>query len=327
LAEILSQEEINALIEAYKATGGSEEHTSVSDREVRSYDFARPDKFCKEHLRALNLIHNKHGASLAAALTNTLRIETQMSLLALDQLTYKDYCSTLPEGTVFVEVSLEPLTSIGVFEFNPLLVSMCVELLAGSPIIPEKSIENITEIDRAIMKPIVDLSLRKYAEAWAATVPVKAAVKSLTTESATRQVLLPSEPVLICCYEVTFGGRGSLMSICLPAAAIEAVLPVLTLGMSVDKSASQVVEVNPELMRTFEEVSVNCRAVLGTTRMPVSEVANLEEGDLIQLPVKSESPAQLWVENVPVFLGALGKSGRVLALKITETLKKTDLAA
>ena len=76
MADILSQDEINALIESYKATGGAEETRKASDRRLRLYDFTRPDKFCKEHLRALNLIHAKHGALLAVSLAAMLRLDT-----------------------------------------------------------------------------------------------------------------------------------------------------------------------------------------------------------------------------------------------------------
>lgn len=321
MADLLSQEEINALIEAYKSAGGSEERSNMPDKDVRAYDFARPDKFCKEHLRALNLIHNKHCASLAAALTNALRIDVQISLLALDQMIYKDYCSTLAEGTFLVEVSLEPLASVGVFEFSPLLVAMCVELLAGSPTVSDTSTLTITEIDRAIMKPLVELSLRKYAEAWASYVAFKPQLKSLTTESSTRQILLPSEPVLICGCEVSIAGHSSLMSMCLPAAAIEAILPVLTFGMSLDAKSKKSAEINQQVKKTFEEVTLDCRALLGATSLSVDEVTNLEVGDLIRLPVKQDGLSELWVGNVPVFRGTLGRSGRTLAIKITETLK------
>jgi flagellar motor switch protein FliM len=324
VADLLSQEEINALIEAYKSTGGSEDYSTMSNKVLRAYDFARPDKFCKEHLRALDLIHNKHGASLAAALTNALRVDTQISLLALDQLTYKDYCATLPEGTFIVEVGLEPLASVAVFEFNPGLVSMCVEVLAGSPTVSKEAPTPVTEIDRAIMRPIVELSLRKYAEAWASYVVFKTQIKSIASESSTRQILLPSEPVLICCCEVSLVGHSSLMSMCLPAAAIEAILPVLTLGMSLDPNAKKATTINQQVMRTFEDVTLQCRALLGSTSLPVSEVTNLEVGDLIRLPVKAEGSSELWVENVPAFRGTLGRSGRTLALKITDSLKPPE---
>ena len=131
MADIISQDEINALIESYNATGGAEEAGKPGDRQLRLYDFARPDKFCKEHLRGLNLIHAKHGASFAISLAAMFRADIQVNLLALDQLTYREYCASVPDSALFAEVGLEPLTSIAIFELDPSLVAACVDLLAG----------------------------------------------------------------------------------------------------------------------------------------------------------------------------------------------------
>ena len=320
MPELLSQEEINALTEAYKASNGAEDHPVTSDKQVRAYDFARPDKFCKEHLKALNLIHAKHGASLAISLTTMLRLDTQVSLLAIDQLAWKEYCASAPEGTLFAEVSLDPLTSFAVFEFNPSLVCACVDMLAGSPAVSKIAEAKISEIDKAVMRRVVDLALKKYAEAWSSSVAFKPKVNILTIESGTRQALLPSEAVLMCAYEVTLGSHSSLMSVCIPASAVEAVLPVLTLGRTLNVSDQHAIVVNEAVRKTFEQVEVECRGILGRTTLPLGDIAELEVGDLIRLPVRSDGCAERWVENVRAFAGTLGRAGRSLAIKVAQVM-------
>ncbi len=328
MSSILSQDEINALIEAYKATGGSEDGArSGADKRIRLYDFSRPDKFCKEHLRALNLIHSKHGALLAVALASILRTDTQINLLALDQLTYREYCASVPDGTVFAEVALEPMAPMAIFEFNPSLVGMWVDLLAGGSVPSPTSGGKITEIDRAVVKPVVELSLRKYAEAWSATVDLKPRVNVITTESSTRQVLLPSEGVLVCGYEVGIGENVSMMSVCIPASAVETVLPALALGRSLNSGTQKVERINETLKRSFEDVEVDCRAILGRTMLPLADVMDLDVGDVIRLPVRTDQDAEVWVENVPTFAGSLGRSGRKLAVKISKLLSTASISS
>ncbi len=71
-------------------------------------------------------------------------------------------------------------------------------------------------------------------------------------------------------------------------------------------------------MKSFSEIEVECRAILGRTSLSVEEVSDLEVGDLIKLPTKESGLAEFWVENIPTFVGPLGLSGKNLALKITE---------
>lgn len=325
MADALSQDEINALMEAYKATGGKEIGEKAPEKQIRLYDFARPDKFSKEHLKSLNGIHAKHGAAFAAGLASLLRIGSQADLLAVDQLAYREYCASVPDGTLFVEVSLEPLTSTAIFEFNPLFVSACVDLLSGGVNVFKAASTEITEIDKAIMIPVVEMALRKYAEAWSSCVAFEPKIVTISTEPTSRQVLLASEAVLVCGYEVSVGETVSMMSICIPASAVEAVLPSLTLGRTLNTSSRRLDKASESLRKSFDVVDLKCHAVLGKTNISLGEVVDLEVGDLIKLPTKADGELEFWVENIPAFSGKLGISGKKLAVKISDSISEVDM--
>ncbi|MCE5198517.1 MAG: flagellar motor switch protein FliM [Armatimonadota bacterium] len=320
MADVLNQQEINALIEAFKATGGDESNTKAAEKQIRLYDFTRPDKFSKDHLRSLNSIHVKHGASFASALAAMLRVQTRADLLALDQLTYREYCASVPEGTLFVEVDLKPLTTAAIFEFNPQLISMCVDLLAGGSLSSSVQSTGISEIDKAIVRPVIDLALKQYVEAWSYCMTLKPTIVNISSEASTRQLLLPAEAVMVCGYEVSVGESVSMMSVCIPASAIEPVLPALTMGHILNAAGGSPDNADPALMKSFEAVSVECRVILGRTHLSIGDVADLEVGDLIRLPTRENGNAEVWVENVPAFAGSLGLSGKNLAVKIAKTL-------
>ncbi len=321
--DALNQDEINALLETFTATSGQESSSKAVGKQVKIYDFARPDKFSKDHLRALNSINMKHGALFGSAMATLLRVQTHADLLALDQLTYREYCVSVPENTLFVEVDLKPLTSTAVFEFNPLLVSMWVDLLAGGMTNDGSSVGSISDIDKAIVKPVVELALRHYTEAWGCCLTLKPSIVSMSTESSMRQILLPSEAVLVSGYEVTVGESVSMMSICLPASAIEPVLPALTLGRSMTAVRSHDAA-DPALLKSFEGVSLDCKVVLGRTSLSFGELADLEVGDLIKLPMNEQSSAELWVGSVAAFRGSPGVSGNKVAIKIENCIDSAE---
>lgn len=320
MGEVLNQSEVDALISVYKATGGAEMDTQ-EEKEVRLYDFARPDKFSKEHLKSLNIIHTKHGTAFAIAASSKLHVPVQVNKLPVDQLAYREYCASVPEGTLFVEARLDPLASTAIFEFNPTLVSACVDLLAGGAT-PSVVTSDITEIDKVVMRSIVDLTLKKYAEAWSSCVAFRPEIVSLSTDNNARQVLLPGEGVLVCGYEVSIGGCVSMMSICLPSAAIEAVLPALTVGRTLNIPGRRLdSQATAALDKVFRGVAMECHAVLGRTNLPLQDLVDLGVGDLISLPIKANGLAEVWIENVAAFSGALGLSGSNLAIKIAQRIE------
>lgn len=318
MGEALSQSEVDALIAGYVESGGKEAN-AADEIEVRLYDFARPDKFSKERLKSLNIIHSKHGTSFGIAASAKLRTPVQVNRLPIDQLAYREYCASIADGTLFVEARLEPLTSTAIFEFNPSLVSACVDLLAGGSS-PSGAVSDVTEIDKAVMRPMVELSLKKYAEAWATCVPFKPQIVSMSVDSNSRQILLPSEAVLVCGYEIVIGECTSMMSICLPSAAVEAIFPALTVGRTLNSGGRRDDEFIHALNNAFEGVSMQCHAVLGRTDMALKEIVDLDIGDVIALPVRSDGQAEVWVGDVPVFAGVPGLAGKSLAIKIAKKL-------
>lgn len=324
MGEILTQAEIDALVSAYRAAGGGKTQEKVQHRNVRLHDFSRPDKFSNEHIRLLNQIYARHGSNLASVLCSVLRRDTQMSLLNLEQLTYREYCASVPERTLSVEAAIEPLSDFAIFEFNPVFVSACIDMLTGAPSISTTVSSDFTDIDKAIMKRVVEVALEKYAEVWANVVTIEPRIVALTNELTAGDAWMPSEPVLVGGYEVTVADKTSMMSVCVPSAAIQSVLPALVLGKRPNAPARRSDKAYEALQRSFGEVSVQCQAILGRTSLSVGEIADLQVGDLIQLPTKPNGEAELWIENVAGFAGVLGRSGEHLAMKISRALSDFD---
>ncbi|NLN76659.1 MAG: hypothetical protein GX139_10150 [Armatimonadetes bacterium] len=324
MGELLSQSEVDALLSVYKAATPVDRH-SRHDKEVRLYDFARPDKFSKEHLKSLNIIHTKHGAGFAVAAAIKLRASVQATRLPVDQLAYREYCASISDGSLFVEAKLDPLTSTAIFEFNPALVSACVDLLAGGAA-PSQLVSEITDIDKMVMMPIIDLVIKKYAEAWSTCVPFKPEIVSVSTDPNARQVLLQGEGVLVCGYEVTIGECVSMMSVCVPTAAVEAVLPALTVGRTLNiPGRRHDAQATSALRKAFDEVPLECRAVLGRTQLPVQDVIDLAVGDVISLPIKTTDMAEVLIEDIPAFEGVLGLSGSSRAIKIANKIGPNEV--
>ncbi|MFQ3549953.1 MAG: flagellar motor switch protein FliM [Armatimonadota bacterium] len=324
MADVLSQDEINALLETYESTNAADGADKGTERTVRLYDFARPDKFSKDHLRTLNMIHSKHGAAFGGSLAGLLRVASQVELLALDQLTYREYAASVPNTTLFVEVELEPLSPLAIFEFNPSFVATCVDLLAGGTVVNHTGAISITDIDKAIVVPVVELALKKYVDAWSQFVNIEFKILSMSTDSTTRQVLLPSEAVLVCGYEITVGEHMSMMSVCIPTVAIETVLPKLSVTRAANTSSKQFEKANEALKRSFEQVELNVKAYLGRTSLSFEDIINLEVGDLIRLPTKSNGEVEVRVEDISAFCGILGSSDGNLAVQITRKTNDLD---
>jgi flagellar motor switch protein FliM len=329
MSDILSNEEINALLSAYRAaeSQGRGSREKQADQQVRLYDFARPDKFSRDHIRTLHSIHNKYATGFSITLAALLHVAVQADLLCVDQVTYREYCTSVPENTLFCDVSLEPLTGTAIFEFNPPIAGACVDGLTGGSGIAFSHDSDLTEIDRASTVKVIETLLKKYEEAWAPYIGLKAAVREADLLGSFNQTFLPSEPVLVCAYEVRIGQTVGMMSVCIPAAAVEAILPNLSAGRTVSASSRQTPAVADALQESLQDVEMQCTAILGRTTLSMGEIVNLREGDIIRLETGPESEIEFWVGDTKTGLAIPGRSGRRLGLRVTRLAKNARKAA
>ena len=66
MSEVLSQSEIDNLLKALNSGElDVDEIKDKDEKQVKNYDFARPTKFSKEHLRTLEIIFEHYGRLLS----------------------------------------------------------------------------------------------------------------------------------------------------------------------------------------------------------------------------------------------------------------------
>src|SRR6266849_6594164 len=118
MSKTLSQWEIDALLNSIgsydSATTGAGGAVgvlpSISERSIKLYDFRRPDRFSKEHIRAIQNIHETIARVTASSLSSCLRSATTVSLSSIEQVVYDEYVHQLSNPTLVNLVELQPLS-------------------------------------------------------------------------------------------------------------------------------------------------------------------------------------------------------------------------
>lgn len=120
MADILSQEEIDALLEVVEEEGDtlSSEAEPTDTRQVILYDFKRPNRVSKEQLRAVKGIHDKMARNLASQISSIMRSIVEIQLHSVDQMTYGEFLMSLPSPTSFNVFSIKPLDGNCIIEIK-----------------------------------------------------------------------------------------------------------------------------------------------------------------------------------------------------------------
>jgi len=170
MAEILSQEEIDALLEVVEDEEAVEEIGTGPDlleqRQITLYDFKRPNRVSKEQLRSIRALHDKMARNLASDISSLMRSIVEVQLHSVDQMTYGEFLMSLPSPTSFNVFSLKPLDGKGVIEINPSIVFPMIDRILGGPGIPFEANREFTDIELNLLEQILRVITQNMKEVW-----------------------------------------------------------------------------------------------------------------------------------------------------------------
>ena len=184
MTDILSQNEIDELLAALsKGDVKAEEIKSKdTDRQVKTYDFKRPNKFSKEQLHTLNVIHE----NFARLLTHTF--------LHSSDLINKRFCGT-NDYNEFISV---PTTIVGsqgfttkgavIIEINPSISFAIIDRLLGGSGEYNQKPESLPR-SKIIIQKVFDRMTTILHDAWEDIVDVNPVLEKLETNSQFIQLL------------------------------------------------------------------------------------------------------------------------------------------
>ena len=111
MADVLSQNEIDALLKQL-STGelDADDFTETKSVKVKEYDFSRPAKFSKEHLRTLEIIFEHYGRLLSSNLPAYLRKNVQVEVMNSEAVTYSEFSNALSNPVLLGVVNMAPLS-------------------------------------------------------------------------------------------------------------------------------------------------------------------------------------------------------------------------
>ncbi len=326
MAEILSQEEIDALLEVVEEENVSpEELDNIPDileqRQVTLYDFKRPNRVSKEQLRSIRAIHDKMVRNLASDISSLMRSIVEIHLHSVDQMTYGEFLMSLPSPTSFNVFSLKPLDGKGVIELNPSIVFPMIDRLLGGPGLPFENTREFTDIELNLLDQILRAITQNMKEAWAPIMEMYPIIEAKESSPNVVQIVAQNEIVVMIVMEIVIGQTSGMMNICYPVITIESLLPKLASRDLMLSETSSRKSRNKELRALLGGAKIELEAVLGYAYLNMHEILNLEVGDIIKLDRPANDTVVVKIDGREKFIADFGIRRFRRAIKIKEILK------
>ncbi|MCM8710950.1 flagellar motor switch protein FliM [Clostridium sp. SYSU_GA19001] len=325
MAEVLSQSEIDALLSALSSGELKPDELPKEEekQKVKVYDFRSPQKFSKEHIRTLELIHDNYARIISSYLTAQVRSNVKVKIVSVEQITYEEFIHSVPNPTILTIFKMPPLSGSILFETNPQFVFQIIDVLLGGSGTGKYKMREFTDIDKNIIRHINKGLIGNLKLAWEDVLEVQTEIEGIETNPALNQTMAPTEPVALITFSVDMNKSSTYINICIPYLSIEKVLDKLVVQYWFQENNEEVLhESREKLKNRLNVVKVEVTAVLGKTNITIDDFLKLSAGDVITLDNKSSSPVKLLVEDKPYYYGKPGIIGKNLGIEILDIIDK-----
>lgn len=284
------------------------------------YNFRRPDKFSKDHLRGLQDIHREFSRQLSLVLTAYLRMHLEVDVVSVDQLTYDEFMRSVPN----------PIT-IAIFELNPLpgqillgisfeVLSSIVDRMLGGVGSVDNKARDLTDVEVSLVKKMIERTILTLGEAWSHVMPVDANLIGLDNNYSGIQVATPGEIVALITLEVHISGKHyGLLSLCFPYPVLENILGQLTTQhIFQTKGLTATSEERQKMIEKLDTSHVDVNVIYGETEITMKDFLDLKEGDVLKLDNVATEDMIVRVNGERKFYARPGKIKNKICVKITD---------
>lgn len=324
MGDVLSQNEIDNLLQALSSGELDAEEIKDSDeKQIKTYDFARPAKFSKEHLRTLEIIFEHYGRLLSTNLPVYLRKAIQVEVMNSEAVSYSEFSNALSNPVLLGIINFAPLKGNIILEIASNLGYAMVDRMLGGEGEPLEKTREFSEIELLIIERILTVCVNLLHEPWENVVDIHPRLERIETNSQFAQIISPSEMIAIVTINIKIGDVEGLMNVCLPYLTLEDIMDKLNTkywySTMQDKDEQQYVDAIETLI---SKAPIPMKAVLGNSTISVSDFSGLQVGDIIRLDTKVNQELDVFVGNIKKFTALPGSSGDKYAVRITSVIRE-----
>ncbi|AXR05748.1 flagellar motor switch protein FliM [Salinimonas sediminis] len=321
MSDLLSQDEIDALLHGVDDVEEEDVGGEPSDTSALEYDFSSQDRIVRGRMPTLEIVNERFARHLRVSLFNMMRRSAEVSINGIQMIKFGEYIHTLFVPTSLNMVRFRPLKGTGLITMEARLVFILVDNFFGGDGRYHAKIEGreFTPTERRIIQMLLKIIFEDYKEAWAPVMDVSFEYLDSEVNPAMANIVSPTEVVVISSFHIELDGGGGDFHVSLPYSMLEPIRELLDAGVQSDKEDTDL-RWSKALRDEIMDVKVNLSTHMLDVDVTLQQIMDFKAGDII--PVEMPEHITVLVEDLPTFRAKLGRSRDNLALKITNKIAR-----
>ena len=326
--EVLTNEEIDTLLQMFRSEGAVEPElvkraampAPVADsggRVVSAIDLLKPNRLGREQMRGVERYFESAGKLLSMTIGDKLRLDARCDCVAVEQLRFGSWLEQLPGPVAIYVLQMEPFRLPVLFTASTSLLYGAVDRILGGSGKVTKVPKDFTAAEHTVAEALVGPCLDKICDSLAEVVKLKWTMTSRFCNPSMAQILPAQDVVLSVYFQVT----GDFL-----IGDLRMVIPFVSLEPLLERfSRDSVAALEPGALRdriavTVRDLSVELAVELGGARIRLSQLMDLQPGDVIPLTTRVGEPAIVPVMGRPKFTAHVGRIGNRFGVRVADVI-------
>ena len=323
--QILSQDEVDALLQGITGESQKLEQEEVQQGGIRNYDIASQERIVRGRMPTMEIINERFARNIRIGLFNFIRKSPEISIGGIKVQKYSAFLREIVVPTNFNIVSVRPLRGSGLVVCDPTLVFAVIDSLFGGAGKFHTRIEgrDFSPTEQRIITRLVEVITEEYKKAWHGIYPLELDYQRSEMQPQFANIATPSEIVVATSFTLEIGDTTGTIHFCIPYSTLEPIRDVLYSTIQGDSNEPDKRWVNL-LKQQIQSATVEIVAELAQAPATVEQLLSFKPGDFIELDLQAGIQGK--VQGVPIFDCHYGTSNGKYALKIDQLLTTSTLS-
>ncbi|MBQ1762568.1 MAG: flagellar motor switch protein FliM [Aquincola sp.] len=323
--QILSQDEVDALLQGITGESQKLEQEDVPQGGVRDYDLSSQERIVRGRMPTMEIINERFARNVRVGLFNLIRRSPEVSIGGIKVQKYSAFLREIVVPTNFNIVSVKPLRGSGLIVCDPNLVFAVIDALFGGGGKYHTRIEgrDFSPTEQRVILRMVEVIIEEYRKAWIGIYPLELEYQRSEMQPQFANIATPSEIVVATSFTLEIGDTTGAVHFCIPYSTMEPIRDVLYSTIQGDSNEPDKRWINL-LKQQIQSAEVELVAELAHAGATIEQLLSFQPGDFIELDIKQQIQAK--VDGVPVLDCHYGTSNGKYAIKVDQLISSSNLS-
>ncbi len=323
--QILSQDEVDALLQGITGESQKLEQEEASSEGIRDYDLSSQERIVRGRMPTMEVINERFARNIRIGLFNFIRKSPEVAIGGIKVQKFSAFLREIVVPTNFNIVTVKPLRGSGLIVCEPSLVFAVIDALFGGIGKYHTRIEgrDFSPTELRVILRLVEVINTEFKKAWMGIYPIDLEYQRSEMQPQFANIATPSEIVVATSFTLEIGETTGTIHFCIPYSTLEPIRDVLYSTIQGDAVEPDRRWINL-LSHQIQAAEVELTAELGRAPATVEQLLSFKPGDFVELDLNPLIQAK--IDGVPVFDCHYGTSNKKYAIKIERLLTGSNLS-